>query len=179
MELVTLKDRSFRVSITHDQIQGHIAKVAARINADYQGSTPLFLGVLNGSFMFVSDLLKQVELDCELSFVKVTSYHGTSSTGVVKELVGLQEDIAGRDVILVEDIVDTGVTIDNIFQTLSDKGANSIRVATLLFKPDAYTKSVPIDYAAIEIPNDFIVGYGLDYDGLGRNLKDIYTVIDN
>lgn len=178
MDRVTIKDREFEISIPHDQIQQHIQTVAAQINSDLAGKKPLFIGVLNGSFMFVSDLLKNITLECELSFVKVASYHGTTSTGVVKELVGLQEDIRDRHLVIVEDIVDTGVTIDNIVKSLEGRSPASISIATLLYKPEAYTKDIPINYVALEIPNDFIVGYGLDYDGYGRNLKDIYTVID-
>jgi hypoxanthine phosphoribosyltransferase len=166
------------VSIPHSEIIERVKEVAKRINTDFAGKTPLFVGVLNGSFMFVSDLLKNIELECELSFVKVASYHGTKSSGSVKELVGLTENIEGRDVIIIEDIVDTGNTIDSIYKTLTSRNPNQVKVCTLLYKPDAYTKQVPIDYVALEIPNDFIVGYGLDYDGLGRNLQDIYTVID-
>ena len=178
MERITIKDREFQVSIPNDEIQQRVQAVAAKINADFSGSTPLFIGVLNGSFMFVGDLLKNIELECELSFVKVASYHGTKSTGNVKELVGLVESINGRDVIIVEDIVDTGNTIESIYNDLQSRNPKSVSVATLLYKPEAYTKQVPIKYVALEIPNDFIVGYGLDYDGYGRNLKDIYTVID-
>lgn len=178
MDTVTIKDRDFKVSISHEEILGHVQKVADRINSDLKGEIPLFIGVLNGSFMFCADLLKMIDLECQLSFVKVASYHGTNSTGVVKELVGLSEDIRGRHVIIVEDIVDTGITIDNIVKNLEARNPASIKIATLLFKPEAYTKDIPIDYVALQIPNDFIVGYGLDYDGLGRNLKDIYTVIE-
>jgi hypoxanthine phosphoribosyltransferase len=178
MESITIKDRSFEVSIPHSEILERVQEVADRINADFAGKKPLFVGVLNGSFMFVADLLKKINLECELSFVKVASYHGTKSSGSVKELVGLTEDIEGRDVIVIEDIVDTGNTIESIFNTLTARKPSQLKVCTLLYKPEAYTKQVPVDYVAIEIPNDFIVGYGLDYDGFGRNLQDIYTVID-
>jgi len=178
MSTIRLHDKYFKPHIPAEELMTAINKVAVRINEDYKGKKPLFLGILNGSFLFVADLLRNVELECEVSFLKVASYHGTGTTGTVKELVGLNEDIAGRDVIILEDIVDTGITIDSIFNTLQDKGANSIKVATLLFKPKAYQKSHPIDYVALEVGNEFLVGYGLDYDGLGRNLKDIYIITE-
>ncbi len=178
MEAITIKDRSFRISIPHTEIQERVKVLADRINKDFAGKKPLFVGVLNGSFMFMADLLKEINLECELSFVKVASYHGTSSTGNVKELVGLTEGIRDRYVIVVEDIVDSGITIDHIYRDLQSRNPAQVKIATLLFKPEAYKKEVPIDYYALSIPNDFIVGYGLDYDGFGRNLKDIYTVID-
>ena len=179
MQEVTLKDKTFRVSIPSANIQAAIERLAAQLNTDLKGKQPLFIGVLNGSFMFLADLFRRMEMDCEVSFVKVASYHGTESTGQVKELVGLSEDVKGRTIILVEDIVDTGVTIDYLYRDLQSRGPAEIKVATLLLKPDAYANQVPVDYVALEIPNDFIVGYGLDYDGLGRNLEDIYTVVAN
>lgn len=179
MSTIRLHDKQFRPHIDASELNSAIAKVAEQINKDYKGKKPLFLGILNGSFLFVADLLRLIDLECEVSFLKVSSYHGTETTGTVKELVGLSEDITSRDVIVVEDIVDTGVTIESIFESLEGKGANSIRVATLLFKPNAYQKSHPIDYVALEVGNEFLVGYGLDYDGLGRNLKDIYIITED
>lgn len=154
-----------------------VLELADRINKDLEGETPLFVGVLNGSFMFLGDLMKHVSIPCEISFVKVASYEGTSSTGMVKQLVGLSENIKDRTVVIVEDIVDTGNTIEHLYQSLLTQRPKSIKVATLLFKPSAYTKDIPIDYVALSVPNDFLVGYGLDYDGLGRNLKHIYKII--
>ncbi|MCC8019357.1 MAG: hypoxanthine phosphoribosyltransferase [Rikenellaceae bacterium] len=174
---ITLKDKTFGLSIPYEQIQQAIRDLAARINEDYRGKeTPLFLGVLNGSFMFMADLMKEVDFDCEMSFVKLVSYRGTKSTGKVSELIGLQDNIMGRHIIVVEDIVDTGESIDHLMRSLVGHEPASVEVATLLFKPEAYKKEVPIKYYALSIPNDFIVGFGLDYDQLGRNLKDIYKI---
>ena len=139
---------------------------------------PLFLSVLNGSFMFTADLMKRVNIPCEISFVKLASYQGTSSTGKVKELVGLNEDIEGRTVVIVEDIIDTGFTMERLVETLRARNPKDIRIATLLVKPDKLQVKLDIDYVAMNIPNDFIVGYGLDYDGKGRNYRDIYTVVN-
>jgi len=173
---ITVKDKSFKLFISEENIQEAIRKVAIKINKDYQSSTPIFLGVLNGSFMFFGDLLKSIELNCNVSFVKLVSYEGTSSTGEVNELIGLRENVEGRDIILVEDIVDTGNTLEKLHQILSKKSPRSIKIATLLYKPEAYKKAHPIDYVGLEIPNEFVLGYGLDYDGLGRNLNSIYVL---
>ncbi|MGD1846445.1 MAG: hypoxanthine phosphoribosyltransferase [Salibacteraceae bacterium] len=174
--MISLHGKNFEPSIPHDTIQEKIAAVAERINRDFEGQTPLFLSVLNGAFMFTSDLMKNITLTCEVSFVKVASYEGTESTGTVKEMIGVQQDLKGRSVIVIEDIVDSGSTLATIFEILTREGVADIKVATLLFKPEAYQKSFPVDYVGIEIPNDFVVGFGLDYDGLGRNLKDIYSL---
>ena len=156
-----------------------VAAVACRINEDYRDKpTPLFVGVLNGSFMFMSDLIKKIEFNNELSFVKLASYEGTCSTGCVKNLIGLNNSIEGRHVIIVEDIVDTGESIEHMIGELKSHNPASIEVCTLFFKPDSYRKQLPIKYRAMEIGNEFIVGYGLDYDQLGRSLKDIYVVTE-
>lgn len=176
MEIITVKDKQFKPFISGSELQDAINLVAQKINRDYHGRTPLFLGVLNGSFMFFSDLLKGIDLSCEVSFVKLASYEGTTSTGKVEELIGLNEDLSGRDIILVEDIVDTGNTLEKLYQMLLDKQPASIKIATLLFKPEAYHKAYPIDYIGKEIPNAFVLGYGLDYDGLARNLSSIYVL---
>ena len=176
MDIVTVKDKSFRPYISDEELQSSVEKVASEINDEYKGSTPLFIGVLNGSFMFFSDLLKSIDLECNISFVKLASYEGTISSGKVNELIGLNEDITGRDVILVEDIVDTGSTLVKLYEILSDKNPKSIKIATLLYKPEAYNKSHKIDFVGKEIPNAFVLGYGLDYDGLGRNLSSIYVL---
>ena len=178
MNKVTLKDKTFRVNIPANEINKAVGEVAHRINTELKDKKPLFLSVLNGSFMFSSDLLKKITIECEISFVKVSSYHGTSTTGSVKQLIGLNEDIKGRTVVIVEDIVDTGLTIEALVTQLEALEPAEIRIATLLYKPVAYRKKIPLDYVAIVVPNDFLVGYGLDYDGLGRNLPDIY-VLDN
>lgn len=178
VETVDLHDKSFAINIREERILEAVAKLAETINRDLEGEKPLFVGVLNGSFMFLSDLMKQITIPCEISFVKVASYEGTSSTGQVKQLVGLNENIKDRTVVIVEDIVDTGNTIEDLFDSLKIQRPASIRVATLLFKPNSYSKDIPIDYRCLEVPNDFLVGYGLDYDGLGRNLKHIYKITE-
>jgi len=173
---ITIKDKSFKLFISEENLQKAIKKVAIKINEDYKNTTPIFLGILNGSFMFFGDLLKSIDLDCHVSFVKFMSYEGTNSTGKVNELIGLNENIEGRDIILVEDIVDTGNTLEKLYQILNEKKPKSIKIATLLFKPNAYKKAHPINYVGLEIPNAFVIGFGLDYDGLGRNLNSIYVL---
>ena len=171
--IIQLHDRKFRIMIPAAKIDEAVEAVAQRINADYAGKeTPLFLGILNGSFMFMSDLIKKIE------FVKLASYDGTSSTGCVKSLIGLNNSIEGRHVIIVEDIVDTGESIEHMIKELEARNPASVEVCTLFFKPGSYRKTLPIKYRAMEIGNEFIVGYGLDYDQLGRSLKDIYVVTE-
>jgi len=178
MKQVKLKDKEFRVSIPSEEIQAAIVKMAEKINKDYAGhDVPLFISILNGSFMFTADLFKHIDFTCEVTFLKLTSYKGTASTGAVRQLIGVNESIEGRDVIVLEDIVDTGITLEQILGQLKSFEPASVKVASLLFKPEAYQKDLVVDYIGMEIPNDFIVGYGLDYDGLGRNLADIYTLI--
>lgn len=178
MEKITLKDKSFKISIPYERIETAIDKVAAKINEDFNGceDLPILLCVLNGSIMFMGELMKRLTFNCQIVSTKLTSYEGTNTTGAVKQAMGLTADITGRRVIIVEDIVDTGNTIVELKKILSDKGASESRICTLLLKPDAYKKDIKIDYVAMEIPNDFIVGFGLDYDELGRNLKDIYSI---
>jgi len=178
MKEIQLKDKRFRIDISGDDILTQVKRVANEINTDLKGKNPLFLVVLNGAFMFASDLMKHIEIDCEISFVKLSSYQGTSSTENVKELIGLNEDLKGRHIVVVEDIVDTGITMEGIITSLHEKEAADVRIATLLFKPEAFQKSYKVNYIGLEIPNDFIVGYGLDYDGLGRNYQDIYKIIE-
>ena len=179
MDTIRLHDKTFRRSISCEQLQKAIAEVAARINSDYREKrTPLFVGVLNGSFMFMSDLIKKIEFNNELSFVKLASYEGTCSSGCVKSLIGLNGSIEGRHVIVVEDIVDTGESIEYMICDLKAQKPASLEVCTLFFKPGSYRKQIPIKYRAMEIGNEFIVGYGLDYDQLGRSLKDIYVVTE-
>jgi len=175
-QTVQLHDKSFAIDIREERILQAVAELADRINSELRDERPLFLGVLNGSFMFLSDLMKYVDIPCEVSFIKVASYDGTSTTGEVKQILGLNEQISGRTVVIVEDIVDTGHTIQHLHDLLQTHQPKQIKIATLLFKPKAYTKSIPLDYVALEVPNDFLVGYGLDYDGLGRNLKHIYKI---
>ncbi len=176
MQRVTLKDKTFVPYITSDKIQESVRQMSKKINTDLAKDTPLFLVVLNGSFMFAADLLKEVTIPCEISFIKLASYHGTNSTGIVTEMIGLTEEIKGRTVVIVEDIVDTGVTIEKLVALLIKKEVKQIKIASFLLKPDAYTKDIKVDYVGMEIPNDFVVGYGLDYDGLGRNMKDIFVL---
>ncbi|NOZ46141.1 MAG: hypoxanthine phosphoribosyltransferase [Chlorobi bacterium] len=176
MNKVKVLDKEFVVSITKDKIQDAVRKMADKMNADLKGKDIIFMGILNGSFMFAADLFRQIKLDCRITFLKLASYQGTTSSGNVKRLIGLHEDIKGKTVIVLEDIVDTGITLDNIKKQLIGYEPEEIKIATFLFKPDAYQKDIPIDYVGIEIPNDFIIGYGLDYDGFGRNLEEIYTL---
>ncbi len=176
MSYVHLHDKTFKLSIPSEHIQAAISAMGAHLRRDIGDETPLFLGVLNGCFRFVSDLISNYEGPCDVSFVKVASYEGTSSSGIVKRLIGVDETVAGRTVVVLEDIVDTGETIEQIIFDLESRNAKRIILATLLFKPDAYQKDYPIDHVALEVPNEFLVGYGLDYDGLGRNLNDIYTL---
>lgn len=177
MQKVTLKDKTFELSISYERIIEIIEALAQKINTDFAGKEPLFLVILNGSFMFSADLLKKISLNCQVSFVKLSSYEGTQTTHTVKKLIGLNEEIRDKSVIILEDIIDTGITMEKLLEEISFFHPAEISIATLLFKPAALKKKIHIDYVGIEIPNDFIVGYGLDYDGLGRNLKDIYKII--
>ena len=177
MSVIQIKDKKFSLSIEDSTIQAAVRKVAEDINRDLAGKNPLFICVLNGAFMFAADLMKNVDVPSEITFVKLSSYEGLYTTGTVKEVIGLNESVVGRNVVVVEDIVDTGITMERILSSLRAKGANEIKVATFLQKPDALQRDIQVDYVAMKIPNDFIVGYGLDYDGYGRNLKDIYTVV--
>lgn len=178
MEKITLYDKTFRTFIPYEKIMDAIDTVAKKINADFEGCTdvPILLCVLNGSIMFMGELMKRLNFNCQTVSIKLTSYEGTNTTGRVKQALGLTADITGRRVIVVEDIVDTGNTIVELKEILADKGVAESRICTMLLKPEAYTKNVVLDYVAMEIPNDFIVGFGLDYDELGRNLKDIYIL---
>lgn len=178
MEKVTLYDKTFRRFIPYNELEIAIDKVAEQINKDFEGceDIPVLLCVLNGSIMFMGELMKRIRFNCQTISIKLTSYEGTTTTGKVKQALGLTSDITGRRVIVVEDIVDTGNTIVELKQILADKGAAESRICTMLLKPDAYKKDIPLEYVAMEIPNEFIVGFGLDYDELGRNLKDIYVL---
>ncbi len=178
MKQVKIHDKEFKLFISHEKIQAVVEEMAEKMNGELKGKNPLFLCILNGSFMFAAELFKRIDMvEAEISFVKLASYSGDHTSGKVKQLIGLNENIEGRTVVVLEDIVDTGITIDNIQQQLSGLNPKEVYVATLLLKPDALQKEVDLKYVGMEIPNDFIVGYGLDYDGLGRNLIDIYTVI--
>lgn len=177
MSRVTIKDKTFETSIPEAEILKRVKAVAARINEDLADKNPIFIAVLNGSFIFASDLMREISFPAEITFIRVASYEGTSSTGKVKEVMGLKEDIAGRHVVIVEDIVDTGTTMKQMISQLEEKNPASIHICTLLLKPGKLQVPLNIEYAAMEIPNDFIVGYGLDYDQLGRGLRDIYTLV--
>ena len=176
MELVTLHNKQFKPYISAATLHENILRLAELLSADVKKSFPLFIVVLNGSFIFAADLVKLLKFPCEISFVKLASYRGINSSGLVSELIGLTENIEGRTVVIVEDIIDTGNTLEKLHDLLKDKKAKEIKTVTLLFKPEAYKKNIPVDYIGIEIKNEFVVGYGLDYDGLGRNLKDIYVL---
>ncbi len=178
MKTIQLKDKTFRINFTSEEILKQVNRVASEIDRDYADKTPLIIVVLNGAFMFASDLMKAMDINCEISFVKLSSYEGTQSTEKVKEIIGLNQNIEGREIIIVEDIVDTGITMENLLADLHKMKPNSIRVATLLYKPESFRKDFKIDYIGLSIPNDFIVGYGLDYDQLGRNLSDIYIITE-
>ena len=178
MEKVTLYDKTFRKFISYETISNAIDEVAAKINADFKEceDIPILLCVLNGSIMFMGELMKRLRFDCQIVSTKLTSYVGTETTGKVKQAMGLTADITGRRVIIIEDIVDSGNTIVELKSILAERGAAESRICTLLLKPDAYKKDVKLDYVGLEIPNDFIVGFGLDYDEYGRNFKDIYVL---
>lgn len=178
MSTVKIKDKTFKTSISEAEIKQHIKEVGARINKDMEGKNPLFLSILNGAFMFTADLLREITIPCEISFVKLASYMGVISTGQVKEVIGLNVDITGRTIVIVEDIVDTGHTMRQMLDTLSVRNPKEIHIATLFVKPDKLKEKIDIDYPCFSIPNDFIVGYGLDYDQQGRNLPEIYTLAE-
>lgn len=178
MGKIIIKDKTFRTFIPYEEIARAIDKVAEKINADFEDckEPPVLLCVLNGSIMFMGELMRRLRFDCQIVSTKLTSYEGTQTTGKVKQAIGLTADIKGRTVIVIEDIVDTGNTVVALKEILKENGASDSRICTLLFKPDAYKKDIKLDYVAMEIPNDFIVGFGLDYDEYGRNYKDIYVL---
>jgi hypoxanthine phosphoribosyltransferase len=181
MKTIAVGDRTFEIMIENDNINKRTRLLGIQLNLDYENRRPVFIGVLNGSFLFMADLLKEMEIDCEVGFIRVSSYHGTESSGTIKEVFGMPQNLNGRNIILVEDIVDTGFTLKYILEKVYLQEPASVSVCSLLYKPDAIqTEIKELEYIGFEIPNEFVVGYGLDYDGLGRNLKDIYrTVADN
>lgn len=176
MTTIKVKDKDFEISIDASAIDTVVQRIAAEINRDYEGKNPLFLAILNGSFVFAADLIRKITIPCQISFVKLASYSGTSSTEEVRELIGLNEEIRGRHLVVVEDIVDTGMTLDKLLKDLQKFEPASVRLACFTFKKEAFKKSFNIDYLGMTIPNEFVVGYGLDYDGYGRNLPDIYKI---
>lgn len=178
MKRVKIHDKEFELFISNEKIQSVVQEMAEKMNVELAGKNPLFLCILNGSFMFAAEIFKRINfVESEISFVKLASYSGEHTTGAVKELIGLNENIEGRTVVVLEDIVDTGITINKIQQQLKSMNPKEVQVATMLLKPDALKKEVDLKYVGIEIPNDFIVGCGLDYDGYGRNLIDIYSIV--
>jgi len=176
-KIIKVIDKEFEIFIPFKEIDNAIQGVANQINKDYKNKKPLFVVILNGAFMFAADLFKKLTIECEVSFVKLSSYQGTKTTEKVKKIIGLNESIQGRHVIIVEDIIDTGITMEHLLKELEAMKPHDIRLATLLFKPEAFRKDFKIRYIGMNIPNDFILGYGLDYDGFARNLPDIYKLI--
>jgi len=177
MKEIIILDRKFRESIPEETIIERIDEIAREINKDLAGKEILFLGILNGAFMFAAEIFKRINLKARISFVKIASYRGTKSSGTLNQLIGLNEEGKGKDVVIIEDIVDSGQTLENIVHEIIFRGAGSIRIATLLLKPESYTKNILIDYTGFNIPNDFVIGFGLDYDGYGRNLTSVYTLV--
>lgn len=178
MDRIILHGKTFAPFITVARLDAAMDRVAAEVNAKYADKLPLFIGILNGSYFFAAELLKRLDIACEITFVKVASYRGTVSSGTVAQLIGLNERIAGRHVVVVEDIVDTGNTVEHIMASLKEQLPASISIATMLLKNEVYKKDIPIDHVAMEIPDVFVVGSGLDHDGLGRNLPGILQIVD-
>ena len=175
--IIQVKDKAFSISIPEEKILAEVKRVAKEIVRDYEGRNPIFLSILNGSFMFAADLLREVDMPCEVAFVRMASYQGMNTTGTIREIMGLNIEVTGRPVIIVEDIVDTGLTMSHMLEMLKSHNPSSIDICTLLMKPGKLQVNLDVRYCCLQIPDDFIVGYGLDYDGYGRNMKDIYTLI--
>jgi hypoxanthine phosphoribosyltransferase len=176
MSKINLCDKEFTLFLTADKIQAEVQRIADTINAELNSEDVVFLGILNGAFMFASDLVRKISFDVQVTFVKLTSYRGQESTGIVKRLIGVNEDLKDKTVVIVEDIIDSGTTIESIIAQIKGFRPRQIFVATLLLKPDIYTKEIPIDFVGFRIPKNFVVGYGLDYNGFGRNLRNLYTL---
>jgi len=176
MALIKVHDKQFEPYLSETEIQEKVKELAAKINTDYQDRRPLFIAILNGSFMFASDLFKYLTIDAEICFIKLASYKGTKSTGHIITAIGLDTDITGRDVVILEDIIDTGKTLNEFLPQVRNQQPSSLKIAVLLHKPEATVFPLAIDYCCFSIPNKFVVGYGLDYDGLGRNLKELYQL---
>ncbi len=177
MSIIKVHDKEFIPYLTSKEIDEQISRVAAEINRDYEGKKPLFIAILNGAFIFAADLFKQINGEAEIAFIKLASYKGVKSTGKVITAIGLDAEIYGRDVIIIEDIVDTGKTLFQFLPQLEHQHPSSLKIASLLHKPDAMIHPIKIDYLGFTIPNKFVLGYGLDYDGLGRNIKEIYHLV--
>ena len=178
MDSIKIKDKSFRVSIPEAEIKTRVKALAEQMSKDLEGKNPIFLAVLNGAFIFAADLMREMTIPCEISFVKLASYQGTTSTGKVKEVFGINENLSGRTVVIVEDIVESGQTMKQMIESLGTRNPASVQICTLFFKPEKLKEELTLDYVAFRIPDDFILGYGLDYDGLGRELKDVYTIVE-
>ena len=178
MKEIQILDKKFNEYLTEKIIQQRIEELARQVNSELAGKEVVFLGILNGAFLFAADLFRRIDFPARISFVKLASYKGTSSSGSIKELIGWNEDINNKTIVVLEDIIDTGNTLERIVDELIMRKAAEIRIAALLYKPEAYTKQIPLHYIGFEIPNNFVVGYGLDYDGYGRNLPSVYTLVD-
>ena len=178
MSIIRIKDKTFKTSITEAEIKERVKAVAVQNSEDREGRTRVLLGVLNGSFIFAADLMREMTIPCEISFVKLASYQGTTSTGKIHEVLGINENLSGRTVIIVEDIVESGQTMKRMIESLGTRNPSSVHICTLFFKPDKLQEELTLDYVAFRIPDDFIVGYGLDYDHQGRELKDVYTIVE-
>ena len=178
MGIIKIKDKTFKTSITEAEIKERVKVLAQQISKDMEGKVPLFLGVLNGAFIFAADLMRELTIPSEISFVKLASYQGTTSTGKINEVLGINEDLSGRTVIIVEDIVESGLTMKRMFESIGTRNPASVHICTLFLKPDKLKEDLDIDYVAFRIPDDFIIGYGLDYDHLGRELREIYTIVE-
>lgn len=174
--MTTILNKTFAPFLSRDVLEARISELASQISSDYQGQCPVFVVVLNGAFIFASDLIKKISIECEVTFIRLSSYTQTTSSGKVREIIGLEEKLADRPVIIIEDIVDTGLTMAMLVAQIRDKNPSSIQIATLLHKPEALQTKVDMRYIGFEIDNKFVVGYGLDYDGLGRNLDEIYVL---
>jgi len=177
MELIKVHDKEFKPYISAEKINDEVKRVASEINKDYKGKKPLFIAILNGSFMFAADLFKEINIEAEICFIKLASYKGIKSSGQVITAIGLDIDLVGRDIIVIEDIVDTGNTLSKFLPQLHHHHPASLKIAALLHKPDAMVHPITIDYLGFSVPNKFLLGYGLDYDGLGRNIKEIYQLV--
>ena len=177
MSRVKIKDKTFETSMSEAEIKQRVKELAQQMSRDLEGKNPLLLAVLNGAFIFAADLMREMTIPCEISFVKLASYQGTASTGTIREVIGINEDLTDRTVVIVEDIVESGLTIKRMMEQIGTRHPASVQVCTLFFKPDRLKENLKLDYVAFSIPNDFILGYGLDYDQQGRGLKDLYTLV--
>ena len=178
MDTMQITDKRFRISIPESEIKARVKELAEQISRDMAGKNPLFLGVLNGSYIFTADLMREMTIPCEVSFVKLASYQGTTSTGKIQEVIGINENLSGRTVVIVEDIVESGLTMKRMIEQIGTRNPASVHICTLFFKPEKLREELTLDYVAFRIPDDFIVGYGLDYDQQGRCLRDVYTIVE-